>query len=106
MMYVIATLTAREGRHAQLVAEFEKILDAVRAKTGCLTYDLALHCESGQRGQHPFDPNELVIVEAWMDASAFEAHIADPGYRTWYAGIYPCVASASMQVLRPVTAAG
>ncbi|HEY0798073.1 MAG TPA: antibiotic biosynthesis monooxygenase family protein [Candidatus Baltobacteraceae bacterium] len=102
MIYIIATLTAREGRHDELVAAFDKNLDHVRAKRGCVTYDLAVHHDSGMPGQPPFDANDLLIVEAWQDWSAFTAHIGDPVYRAWYAGVYPAVAKASMQVLRQI----
>jgi quinol monooxygenase YgiN len=102
MIYVIATMTARDGRHDELVATFGGILDVVRAKRGCVAYDLTVQCDSGLPGQRPIGPNDLVIVEAWDDWSAFEAHITDPAYRAWYVGVYPCVAGASMQILQRV----
>jgi quinol monooxygenase YgiN len=100
MIYVVATLTAREGKHGELVAAFGENLACVRAKKGCVTYDLSVHRRSGMPGQPPFDANDLVIIEAWATWDAFEAHISDPAYRAWYVEVYPAVAKASMQVLQ------
>ncbi|MDP9104716.1 MAG: antibiotic biosynthesis monooxygenase [Candidatus Eremiobacteraeota bacterium] len=103
MIYIIATTTAHEGNHTALVAAFRTILATVRAKRGCLRYDLAAHVKSGFPGQASFDENDLVIVEAWADRESFEEHITDSAYRAWFVGVYPLIAKASMLVLEDVS---
>ena len=99
MIYIIATITAHEGRHADLLSEFHANLTTVRAKRGCLVYDIAVHLKSDLPGQAPFDRNDMVIVEAWVNRASFEAHITDAVYREWFMTVYHLVANASMQIL-------
>ncbi len=98
MIYVIAAIRVREGQREVVARRFGEIIAAVRAKAGCLEYELAVHLPSGLPGQPAFDDNELMIVEKWTDLDALKTHMADPVYQDWYITVWPLLAGASMQI--------
>ncbi|MFS2106026.1 putative quinol monooxygenase [Ralstonia sp. Ralssp135] len=102
MIHVIAAIQAKDGQLESLTAAFRMIVARTREKAGCIEYGLAVHLPSGLPGQAPFDPNELVVIEKWIDLDALNAHISDPEYRAWFAGLWHQVAGASMQILNVV----
>ena len=65
IIHLVATLVAKPGQEAALRAALTGILAEVRAEAGCLRYDL--HRDRD-------DPARFVMLEAWADAAALEAH--------------------------------
>jgi quinol monooxygenase YgiN len=102
MIHVIATVTARPGQRAAVVDAFCRAAPAVRAKPGCLQYDLALPTPSGLPGQAAYEAGDLVVVEQWTSLADLVAHLGDEQYRAWYLQVHPCLSRASMQVLDAV----
>jgi quinol monooxygenase YgiN len=98
MIHVIASITARDSMREIVEKAFREILSTVRAKPGCIQYELAVNFPSGFPGQPPYDDNELLIVEEWTDLDHLRAHMEDPKYRAWYVEIWPFVSKASMRV--------
>ncbi|WP_027133032.1 putative quinol monooxygenase [Geminicoccus roseus] len=64
-IHLVATLVAKLGQETALEAALTGILSDVRAEPGCLRYDLHRDRE---------DPARFVMLEAWSDAAALEAH--------------------------------
>lgn len=64
-IHLVATLVAKPGQEAALQATLTGILADVRSEAGCLRYDL--HRDRD-------DPARFVMLEAWADAKALEAH--------------------------------
>lgn len=103
MIHVIATVTALPGRREAVLDAFRAVAPAVRAKAGCLQYDLALPIPSGLPGQVAFEDGDLVIVERWSALADLMAHLGDEHYRAWYLQqVHRCLCRASMQVLDAV----
>lgn len=64
-IHIVATLVAKPGQDAALQAAPTGILADVRSEAGCLRYDL----------HHTRDrPARFLMLEAWADAEALEAH--------------------------------
>lgn len=102
MIHVIATVTALPGRREAVLDAFRAVAPTVRAKTGCLQYDLALPTPSGLPGQLAFEDGDLVIVERWSGLADLMAHLEDEHYRAWFLQVHGCLCNASMQVLDAV----
>ncbi len=65
IIHLVATLVAKPGQEAALRATLTGILAEVRAEAGCLRYDLHRDRDN---------PARFVMLEAWADAEALEAH--------------------------------
>ena len=66
MIHVIATISVQEGKGDEFEAVFSELGEQVRSnESGCERYEF---CKSLDR------PNHYVVVEAYSDQAAFEAH--------------------------------
>jgi len=70
-LIVVATLTAKPGHEAVLKAALERVVPPSRAEAGCIRYDLHFDLEH---------PGRFIVLEAWRDAEALEAHFATPHF--------------------------
>ncbi|CAM2005602.1 putative quinol monooxygenase [Acanthopleuribacter pedis] len=98
MIHVIARLQTEPGQRDTVYNAFKETLAVVQAKPGCIEYVPAVHFDSGMPGQVGHADDEVLIVEKWTDLAALQAHIQDPAYREWYLGVWPNIASASMEI--------
>lgn len=62
---IIAILTAKPGREAELAAVLSACVAPSQAEPGCLTYKLHLDRDR---------PSRFVFVERWANEAAFNAH--------------------------------
>lgn len=102
MISVIATIEVEPGTREQLLAEFAKIVDAVRAEEGCLMYIPSVDVDAGFE-QHDSGPREnvVVVVEQWESVEALRAHLAAPHMVQYRERVGSIVRSIDLQVLRP-----
>ena len=71
VVHVVARLVPLPGKAADLAAAVEAIIPDVRREPGCLTY--AAH-ESRD------EPGVIVMIEAWADQAALDAHMQAPAF--------------------------
>lgn len=69
---VVAILSAREGKAAELRALLEGLITPSRAESGNLRYDLWIDQN---------DPARFVLDELYVDAKANDAHRATPHFQ-------------------------
>lgn len=65
MLTVIARYRTRPGQGDAVAAILSRHIAATRAEPGCLRFDAARSRD---------DPDEIVLVERYIDEAAFEAH--------------------------------
>lgn len=65
IVHVVARLVPRPGKAAELAGAFREVLAEVRAEPGCLLYDAHESRDT---------PGVIVMVEAWADQAALDAH--------------------------------
>jgi quinol monooxygenase YgiN len=92
---VMAILTARPGKAAELQGLLDGMIAASRAEAGNLRYDL---------WQDQTDPARLVLDELYADAEAVAAHRATPHFRQ-YASVINDLAERTVMVLDPAAVA-
>jgi aryl-alcohol dehydrogenase-like predicted oxidoreductase/quinol monooxygenase YgiN len=100
-LYVIARIRAHAGQRETLETAFRQLVPTVRRKNGCLEYEVASPAVTGLAGEAPFDADEVILLERWVDQGALERHLSDPIFRAWFDGIRHLIAHASMQLLKP-----
>ncbi len=71
-LIIVATITARDGNQALVRAALEAIVPPSRAEEGCIRYDL--HVDLG-------DHASFIMLEAWRDQAALDAHEATPHFQ-------------------------
>ncbi len=65
MVHVLAMITAKPGKRAEILAAFNANVPAVHAEDGCIEYGAAVDAEGVGPFQTPFGPDTFVVIEKW-----------------------------------------
>ena len=103
MIFVIATVELEEGRRADFLAEFEKIVPLVREEKGCIEYGPTVDIETSIDAQG--DPREdvVVIVEKWDSLDMLEDHLVAPHMMEYRPKVKHMIRNSNLQILQPAT---
>lgn len=71
---VIGTLRFPPEAMAKVLPHLRVLVEATRAKDGCLAYDVA---------EDPFDKGLIRFSELWPDESSLDAHLKAPHIAPW-----------------------
>ncbi|MEW4568213.1 putative quinol monooxygenase [Tautonia sp. JC769] len=99
MIHVIATITTHPGRRADLLTEFAKILEPVRAEDGCIEYGTAVDAKTDIAAQIPFRPDVVTVVEKWESLDHLKAHLDAPHMHTFRDRVKNIVTETSLSIL-------
>ena len=72
MIHVLAFITTKPGKRAEVLGAFHKNIPNVHAEAGCIEYGPVVDAE--ELGQVAFGPDTFVVVEKWESAEALSAH--------------------------------
>lgn len=100
MIHVLAIITAKPGRRAEVLQHFAANCPAVRAEAGCIEYGAATDVEN--MGTAAFGPDTFVVIEKWDSADHLKAHAAAPHMKEYGAKTKDLLASRVIHVLSPV----
>jgi len=98
MIHVIAILTAKPGKRAELLALFKAIVPTVLAEDGCIEYGPVVDVAGADPA---FGPDTYVVVEKWRDMPALKAHAAAPHMKAFGAKAADLIAARAVHVLEP-----
>ena len=56
MIHVMATIDLRDGKRAEFLDEFHKLVPMVKAEDGCIEYGPNVDVDTGIPRRSPFDP--------------------------------------------------
>ncbi|HID77557.1 MAG TPA: antibiotic biosynthesis monooxygenase [Planctomycetaceae bacterium] len=101
MICVIATIEVAPGRRDEFLAEFRKIVPAVKAEKGCLEYTPMVDLPTSVGKQVPARENVVTVVEKWESVEALEAHLMAPHMIEYRKFVKPLVVGSQLVVLRP-----
>lgn len=76
MVPVIAKLGVKEGKMAEAVEMIKKLVAEVAKEEGTLIYKF---CKESKK------PNTLVVMEAYKDKAALQAHSSTPHFQEFFA---------------------
>jgi quinol monooxygenase YgiN len=96
MIHVIAVVTAKPGRRAELIKELEAIIPLQRAEQGFVEVSLTMDTD-GTKDR--FGDDAFVMIEKWESRETFEAHLATPHLRSYNEQIRERVANIAIHVL-------
>ena len=99
MIYVLAFITTKPGKRAEVLAAFHKNIPNVHAEAGCIEYGPVVDAEG--LGQVAFGPDTFVVVEKWESAEALSAHAKAPHMAAYAAEVSDMIAERAVHILRP-----
>jgi quinol monooxygenase YgiN len=99
MIHVVAILTAKPGRRAEVLKAFHQNMPAVHAEAGCIEYGPAIDAEG--MGDARFGPDSFVVIEKWESREALAAHAKSPHMAAYAAKTKEMIASRAVHVLDP-----
>ncbi len=101
MIHVLAIITAKPGRRADMLAAVRDNMPAVQAEDGCIEYGPAIDAPGIGSIQTQFGDDTFVVIEKWRDAAALKAHAASPHMATYAAKVKDWIATRIIHVLTP-----
>jgi quinol monooxygenase YgiN len=87
MVIVIAKLTVKQGKKAELFALAQGVIAATRTEPECISYELL---------DDPYDTGSCSFVERWTDKAALERHLKTPHISKWRQQSLPLLAAKTI----------
>lgn len=78
MIHVLAIITAKPGKRAEILEAFHANIPAVHAEDGCIEYGPAIDAEGIGSFQTRFGEDTFVVIEKWATPEALKAHSTAP----------------------------
>jgi quinol monooxygenase YgiN len=100
-IHVLAIITAKPGRRAELLAIFQANVPNVHAEDGCIEYVATIDAEAALSSQTRFGQDTFVVVEKWASMDALKAHAVAPHMAAYAARSTDLIASRVVRVLSP-----
>src|ERR1700731_4653319 len=96
MIHVLAFITAKPGKRADVLAAFRKNMPAVHAEAGCIEYAPVVDAEGF--GQVAFGPDTFVVVEKWESPEALGAHAKSAHMAAYGAEVSEMIANRAVHI--------
>ena len=100
-VHVLAILTAKPGKRAELLQAFKANVPAVRAEEGCIEYVATVDAEGASAIQTRFGGDTFVVVEQWASMDGLKAHAAAPHMKAYAEKTKDLIASRVIHILSP-----
>ena len=100
-VHVLAIITAKPGRRAELLQVFQANVPNVHAEEGCIEYVATVDAEGAGSIQTRFGEDTFVVVEQWASVDALKAHAAASHMAAYAARTTDLIASRVIHVLSP-----
>jgi quinol monooxygenase YgiN len=101
MIHVIATITAKPGQRAAILALFTANRPAVLAEQGCVSYDAVIDVPNVGPIQTPLGDNTFMVIEQWETADTLRAHAASAHMAEYARNSGPLLTGRVINVLEP-----
>lgn len=102
MIHVIAVITAKPGKRAEILQHFRANVPNVHKESGCIEYGAALDAENALAFQTKWGPETFLVIEKWDSMDALKAHAAAPHMAAYGAKTKDLIASRVIHILTPV----
>ena len=102
MIIVVATIEVEDGRRDEFLAEFRRLLPAVREEQGCLEYGPTVDLPTSIAAQPDPRANVVTVVEKWASVDDLEAHLIAPHMLQYRQRVKSLVKQTAIHVLEPV----
>ena len=100
MIHVVAVITTKPGKRAEVLAAFRDNMPAVHAEKGCVEYGPVIDVEAFGPLQTKIGPDTFMVIEKWESAEDLKAHAAAPHMAAYGAKVKDLLASRVIHVLQ------
>ena len=100
MIHVVAVVTAKPGKRAEILTHFRANVPACRAEKGCIEYGPVVDAENALGFQTKVGADTFMVVEKWESMDALKAHAAAPHMAAYAAKVKDLIASRTIHVLQ------
>jgi quinol monooxygenase YgiN len=100
MIHVIAVITTKPGKRAEVLASFHANMPAVHAEKGCVEYQPVVDADGFGAFQTKVGGDTFVVVEKWATADDLKAHAVAPHMAAYGAKVKDMIASRTIHVLQ------
>ena len=97
-VHVIAVITAKPGKRAEVLNLFRANVPNVLKEDGCIEYGATVDAE---RTPDAFGPDTFVVVEKWESPAHLKAHAASEHMAAYAARVKDLLADRKVHVLTP-----
>jgi quinol monooxygenase YgiN len=101
MIHVVAVITAKPGKRAEILGHFRANVPAVHAEKGCIEYGAAVDAENALPFQTKYGADTFLVIEKWESMDALKAHAAAPHMAAYGAKTKELIASRVIHILSP-----
>lgn len=101
MIHVIAEIVTKPGQREAVLAEFQKIVNDVRAEPGCLEYGAAIEIKGAIPVQPPARDHVIYVIEKWESLAALQAHLKAAPLQTFLGKAGALIEQITARVLEP-----
>ena len=101
MIHVVAVVTARPGKRAEVLKAFNANVPNVRAEQGCIEYAAAVDAEGAPSIQTRYGADTFVVIEKWESLEHLRAHAHAPHMVAYAEKVKPLLAERIIHVLSP-----
>ncbi len=99
MIHVVAIITTKPGKRAEVLEAFHANIPAVHAEKGCVEYGPVIDAPDMGPIQTTVGDDTFVVIEKWETKEDLKAHAAAPHMATYAAKVKDHLASRVIHVL-------
>ena len=103
MVHVIAVITAKPGKRAEVLKHFNANVPNVHKEDGCIEYGATIDAENALPFQTKWGADTFVVVEKWESMDALKAHAAAPHMAAYGAKVKEMLAGRVIHILSPAS---
>src|SRR3954470_22037117 len=101
MIHVVAVITAKPDKRAEILAAFRANVPAVQAEKGCIEYGAAIDADPALPIQKKWGEDTFLVIEKWESMEALKAHAAASHMAAYGAKTRDLIASRVIHILSP-----
>ena len=101
MINVLAFITTKPGKRAEVLEIFNANVPAVHAEDGCIEYGAVIDVEDAGPMQHKAGPDTFVVVEKWESMAHLGAHAKSNHMRAYGAKTKDMLESRQIMIMNP-----
>jgi|SRR5204862_6743188 len=101
MIHVVAVITAKPDKRAEMLAAFRANVPAVQAEKGCIEYGAAIDADPALPIQKKWGEDTFLVIEKWESIEALKAHAAASHMAAYGAKTRDLIASRVIHILSP-----
>jgi len=99
MIHVIAKITTKPGKRADVLGAFLANVPAVLAEQGCLEYQAVTDVQNAADFQSDIGPDTFMVVEKWQTLEHLHAHAKSAHMAAYGASVKDMIADRAVYIL-------